>query len=228
MSLSFTAFVWAMATLLVYGLARLLNERLRRWWTSPLLLTWLGCGALLLAFHVSYAEYLKGTHWMVALLGPATVSFAIPIHRNRDLIRKHWPILGVGVFSGCVVAVASAWFMASFLDLPPQLRASLLPRSITTPLAMSSSAQLGGVPELTAAFTAITGLFGAAVGDLLLAFLPLRTSFARGALFGMGAHGAGVAKARELGPEEGAIAGLIMVLAGLVTVLGVSAFSLFA
>lgn len=227
MSFTGTALLWAAVTLAVYAGSLHLNARLRRWWTSPLLVTWVVCGVLIVAFHTSYSEYLTGTRWLVLLLGPATVSFAIPIHRNGALIRRHWPILAVGVGSGCVIAVASAWLFANLLGLSPALRASLMPRSITTPLAMSTSAQLGGVPELTATFTAITGLFGAAVGDLLLALLPLRSSFARGALFGMGAHGAGVARAREIGEEEGAIAGLIMILAGLVTVCGVSVATMF-
>lgn len=222
MKLTLTAAFWATVTLAIYVASRHLNSRMRRWWTSPLLITWVACGVLIVALHSTYTEYLTGTHWLAALLGPATISFAIPIHRNRVVIRRHWPILAVGVVFGCVVAVVSAWFLANFLDLPANLRASLVPRSITTPLAMTTSAQLGGVPELTATFTAITGLFGAAVGDLLLTWLPLRSTFARGALFGMGAHGAGVAKAREVGQEEGAIAGLIMILAGLLTVVGVS------
>ena len=222
MNPTLVALFWALATLAVYAAARRLSEWRRRWWTSPLLVTWVVCGLLILARRSSYAEYLSGTSWLVALLGPATISFALPIHRNRAVIQRHWPILAVGVATGCAIAVGSAWVLAQALDLPPGLRASLLPRSITTPLAMASSARLGGVPELTATFTAITGLFGAAVGDVLLAVLPLRTSFARGALFGMGAHGAGVARARELGAEEGAIAGLIMILAGLTTVVGVA------
>jgi putative effector of murein hydrolase len=52
-----------------------------------------------------------------------------------------------------------------------------------------------------------------------LRILPLKSSLARGALFGMGAHGAGVAKANQIGAEEGSVAGLVMVLVGLVNVL---------
>ncbi len=65
----------------------------------------------------------------------------------------------------------------------------------------------------------ITGLIGASLGEVLLKWLPLRSSFARGALFGMGAHGAGTARARQVGAEEGSVAGLVMVLAGLASVL---------
>lgn len=92
---------------------------------------------------------------------------------------------------------------------------SLVPRSITTPFAMPLAQGLGGVPELTAVFVMITGVFGALAGSLLIRFLPLRSSLARGALFGVGAHGAGVSRAQEVGREEGTVAGLVMVLMGL-------------
>lgn len=212
------AVFWAVVTLAIYAAARALNRRLSRWWTSPLLVTWLACGALIVALHASYREYLTGTHWLVLLLGPATVAFAVPIHRHRELIRRHWVVLTVGVVAGSALAVGSSWLLAGLFDLSPELRASLLPRSVTTPLAMAASSRIGGEPELTAVFTALTGLFGAAVGETLLGRLRLRSSFARGALFGMGAHGAGVAKAREIGHEEGVVASLIMIMAGLLNV----------
>ncbi|MFA6962983.1 MAG: LrgB family protein [Opitutaceae bacterium] len=220
-----TAVFWGAITLGVYAGARALHARRPRWWTSPMLATWTLCGGLIVALHTTYQDYLSGTQWLIFLLGPATVAFAIPIHRHRTLIRRHRVMLGVGVVTGCLLAIGSSWLLAGLFHLSPELRASLLPRSITTPFAMSTSSVLGGLPELTASFTAITGLFGAAIGELLLTYLPVRSAFARGALFGMGAHGAGVAKAREIGGEEGAVAGLIMVLAGLFTVIGVAVFS---
>lgn len=208
------AVFWCLCTLAVYVLARRIHRAKGRWWSSPLLVTWLGCGLLIVTCHATYKEYLSGTHWLVWLLGPATVAFAIPIHRHREMIRRHWILLCLGVTVGSVLAVTSSWWMASFFDMEPQLRASLLPRSVTTPLAMETSARIGGLPELTATFTALTGLFGAAIGETLLRFLPVKSSMARGALFGMGAHGAGVAKALEMGQEEGVVASLIMILAG--------------
>jgi predicted murein hydrolase (TIGR00659 family) len=214
------AAAWAVATLALYAVSRVLYRRWRRWWLSPLLFTWVACGALLVLLGTSYRDYLRGTGWLVALLGPATVAFAIPIYEQRRTIARHWAVLLAGVVAGSAIAVAVSWGLAGLFHLTPDLRASLLPRSITTPFAMAVSERIGGLPALTAAFTAVTGLFGAAVGESLLVWLPLRSAFARGALFGMGAHGAGVAKARELGEEEGAVAGLIMIFAGLVNVLG--------
>lgn len=209
---------WAVVTIGLYLASKALHQRLPRWWTSPLLVTWGLCLALALAMHVSYGDYIRGTHWIMVLLGPATVAFAMPIYEQRAIIRRYWPVLLAGVAVGSAIAVGSAWVLASLMDLSPDLRLSLLPRSVTTPFAVAFASDIGGIPELTATCVVITGLFGASVGEVLLRFLPLSSSFARGALFGMGAHGAGVAKARQVGKEEGTVAGLVMVLAGLASV----------
>ncbi len=128
-------------------------------------------------------------------------------------------MLIIGVLAGSATAMLSAWLFASALGLQGVLRLSLLPRSMSTPFAMAVSGDIGGVPDITAVFVIVTGLFGAAVGEIMLARLPIRSTLARGALLGMGAHGAGTAKAYEIGAEEGSIAGLVMVLVGVVNVL---------
>lgn len=203
----------------LYLIARRLYQRHPHWYTSPLLVTWALCCTLALTLRVSYRNYLLGTHWLQALLGPAVMAFAIPIYGQRDLIRKHWGVLVVGVLTGSTLAFASSWCLAKALGLAPELQLSLLPRSITTPFALEFGKTVGGTPELTATFVVITGLLGASLGELLLGCLPLRSAFARGALFGMGAHAVGTAKAREVGEVEGSVAGLIMVMAGILSVL---------
>jgi len=213
------ALFWAAVTLGVYVASHRTHRRMNRWWTSPLLVTWLLCFALALSLHASYGDYIRGTHWLVTLLGPATVAFAMPIYEQRALIRRHWPILLVGIVVGSTIAIGSSWALASALGLSADLRLSLLPRSVSTPFALAFVEDVGGTPELAATCVVITGLIGASLGEVLLKWLPLRSSFARGALFGMGAHGAGTARARQVGSEEGSIAGLMMILAGLASVL---------
>jgi putative effector of murein hydrolase len=172
-----------------------------------------------LALHVTYREYIRGTGWLVRLLGPAIVAFAVPIYEQRPLIRRHWGLLAVGVVVGSATAILSAWVLARWLGLDDSLRLSLLPRSVSTPFAMIVSGKIGGAPALTAAFVLLTGLLGATLGEVLLWCLPLQSVLARGALFGMGAHAIGAAKAHQLDREIGSIAGLVMVLAGLLNVL---------
>ena len=210
---------WCVFTLICYGLARAWHRRLGRWFSSPLLVTWALCFSLALILHADYRRYLQGTHWLLVLLGPATMAFALPIYEQRRLIRKYGGILVIGVLAGSAIAFASSWLLSWALGLSSQLQWSLLPRSVTTPFAMEFSRRVGGSPELTATCVVVTGLLGASLGELLVRWMPLRSGFARGALFGMGAHAVGTAKAREVGELEGSVAGLTMVLAGLLCVL---------
>ncbi|SFL04064.1 LrgB family protein [Rhodanobacter glycinis] len=210
---------WLAVTLGGYYLLKPLYRKRPRWWTSPLFTVPVLLIALGLLFGMNYPVYIRDTHWLVLMLGPATVAFALPIWRYRRLIRQHWAALLAGVLGGSTVAMSSAWGLATLFGLSGSLRLSLVPRSITTPLAMLVSADIGGVPDLTALFVVITGVAGIALGELLLKYLPLRSALARGALFGVGAHGAGTAKAWDVGAEEGTIASLAMVLAGLLNVL---------
>jgi predicted murein hydrolase (TIGR00659 family) len=211
--------VWSAATVGIYFAAKFVHGRLRRWWTMPLAITSIVLCAALLLLHVPYGQYSQATNWLPALLGPVTVSFAVPIYQHRELIRRQWRVLLLAMIAGSLTAVVSGWLLASALGVDGELRLSLLPRSISTPFAMSVSDDIGGIPELTAVFVVLTGLVGALIGDFMLLYLPLRSALARGALLGMGAHGAGTAKAYEVGRQEGSIAGLTMVLVGLLNVL---------
>jgi putative effector of murein hydrolase len=139
----------------------------------------------------------------------------VPIYEQRRLIRHHWRVLGLGMPAGTATSMLSSWALATLLGLNGTMRLSLLPHSISTPFAMTISGEIGGTPDLTAMFVVVTGIIGAIVGTILLTWLPNYSPLARGALLGVGAHGAGTAKAHEFGRQEGSVAGLVMVLVGL-------------
>jgi predicted murein hydrolase (TIGR00659 family) len=209
---------WSALTVGCYVAAKHLHARRRRWWTMPVIPTSVAVGAVLWMLHVPYQAYSEATGWLPALLGPATVAFAVPIYQHRAMIRRQWRVLLVSMLAGSFTAIATSWGLASMLGVDGEMRLSLLPRSISTPFAVSVSTGIGGIPGLPAVFVVATGLVGALLGDLLLLHVPLRLAWSRGTLLGMGAHGAGTAKAYEVGQEEGAIAGLTMVLVELLNV----------
>lgn len=227
MSVEHPGVFWLLATLAAYVLSRVIYHYAKTPFTSPLLVTCVLCLALTMGLHVSYREYMRGGQWLLLLLGPATVAFALPIYENRALLRRYWPTLIVGIVFGCLLAFGGSWLLSGLLGLPRQVRLSVLPRSFTTPFAMAFAQDVGGAPDLAAVCVIVTGILGASLGGMLLKVLPLRCALARGAMLGMGAHGAGVARAREIGEEEGAVAGLVMVLAGVTCALLGPAVALF-
>ncbi|QCI10787.1 LrgB family protein [Pseudomonas putida] len=215
MSLEPMPLFWLALTLLAYLGSRWLYRRSGRYLFSPLILVPTLLLAVAVPLHTAYAEYARNTHWLMGVLGPVTVAFAVPIWQQRALLARHWPALLIGMLAGSTASIGSSWGLAHLLSLDTTTSLSLVPRSITTPFAMPVAQDLGGVPELTAVFVMFTGVLGALFGGILLRYLPLRTPLARGALFGVGAHGAGVSRAQEVGREEGSVAGLVMVLTGL-------------
>ncbi|MBF8744677.1 LrgB family protein [Pseudomonas monteilii] len=219
MSLEPMPLFWLALTLLAYLGSRWLYRRSGRYLFSPLILVPTLLLAVAVPLHTAYAEYARNTHWLMGVLGPVTVAFAVPIWQQRKLLARHWPALLIGMLAGSAASIGSSWGLAHLLALDTTTSLSLVPRSITTPFAMPVAEDLGGVPELTAVFVMFTGVLGALFGGVLLRYLPLRTPLARGALFGVGAHGAGVSRAQEVGGEEGSVAGLVMVLTGLLNLL---------
>ena len=211
--------IWSVLTIGLYWLSKFFHRRYKRWWTAPIVITPIILIIITILSHTNYNVYISGTHWLLALLGPATVAFAVPIYRRRNIMVMYWRTLSIGVVFGSVLSIASAWFLASVVGLDSTLRLSLLPRSISTPFAMVISGEIGGTPELTALFVVLTGIFGASFGQLVLYWLPLKSKMSLGASFGLAAHVAGSSKAYELDTEVGTIAALVMVLTGVFNVL---------
>jgi predicted murein hydrolase (TIGR00659 family) len=206
-------------TVALYFASKAVYARLKSPFLTPLVAVPIVLAAIVLAARIPYAVYFQDTRWLMWLLGPATVAFAVPIYEYRELLRRHWISLTVGVTVGIVVAVGGSLALAKVLHLSPELQRSLMTRSVSTPFALAVSDKIHAPKDLTALFVIATGVCGMLFGEIVLALVPLRTRLARGALFGAAAHGVGTAKARELGSEEGVVASLTMMIAGVVMVL---------
>ncbi|MDN6073490.1 MAG: LrgB family protein, partial [Enterobacterales bacterium] len=200
-------------TLALYFANKKIYRRLHTIWMMPLVLTPLILVLFLVITHVSYQDYMGESRWLLWLLGPATIAFAVPVYENMAVIRRHWMSLSAGVITATVVAVSSSVWLARLLTLPEEVQRSLAVRSITTPFALEAAKQLGGQPDLVALFVVITGVFGMAVGDILFLRLAVRSGMAKGAGLGASSHGAGTAKAYEIGQTEGVVSSLVMMLA---------------
>jgi putative effector of murein hydrolase len=210
---------WLALTVLLYAALRGLHRHHPHTLLSPIIAVPAILIAILLLARVPYAAYNAQSHWLSAMLGPATVAFAVPIFEYRAAIRRHWFPLLVGVGVGMSVAVFSTVWFSRLLGLPELLERSLAVRSISTPFAIAAAPQIGGQAELAAVFVVITGLSGMVLGEWLLGWLPLRSKLAKGALFGAGAHAVGTATAHKRDTEEGVISSLTMIIAGILMVL---------
>ena len=208
-----------LVTLGLYFANKRLYRRFHKLPLMPLVFTPILLVLILVVGHISYQRYMGETHWLLWLLGPATIAFAVPVYDNLAIIKRHWMSLTAGVTTASVVAVTSSVWLARLLTLPDEIQRSLAVRSVTTPFALAAAKPLGGQPDLVALFVVVTGVFGMAVGDVLFLRLSIREGMAKGAGFGAASHGAGTARSYELGPQEGVVASLVMMLSGVVMVL---------
>ncbi len=206
-------------TLVCYALNKRLYRRFRKLPLMPLVFTPLLLVLMLVFGHISWQNYIGESHWLLWLLGPSTIAFAIPVYDNLAIIRRHWMSLSAGVITASVVAVTSSVWLARLFTLSDEIQRSLAVRSITTPFALAAARPLGGQPDLVALFVVVTGVFGMAVGDVLFLRLSICEGVAKGAGFGAASHGAGTARSYELGQQEGVVASLVMMLSGVVMVL---------
>ena len=196
-----------------------LHQRFHHPLLSPIVVAPLTLVVLLLATGTSYSTYNSGAQWLTKLLEPATVAFAVPLHKHFHLIKKHAMEIVASIVIGSTFALITSTLMAKWAHLNGAIIDSLAPRSVTTPIAMNISKALGGVPTLTAVFVMVTGISGMLLGPSLLRRLPISTPIATGLFFGVGSHGAGTSRALEIGELEGTISSLSMILAALASLL---------
>lgn len=207
-------------TLVVYYINKKIYRRFPRLLFMPLLLTPAVLITILLYSALPWSDYIGESHWLLWLLGPATIAFAVPVYENIQMIRRHWLSITAGVFTAIIVASTSSVWLARALDLPDDIQRSLVVRSVTTPFALSAVETFGGQPDLAAFFVALTGVCGFAVGDFIFLRLAIRSGGAIGAGFGAASHGAGTARSYQLGEEQGVVASLVMMLSGILMVIG--------
>lgn len=218
--LSTTPLLWLTLTLIIYQVAGFLHRKAGRPpYLNPVLTSVSLLVVLLLVSGTDYHQYFAGAQFIHFLLGPATVSMAIPLYRELPRIKQAlWPIL-ITVFLGSLTAVGSAVGIAWALGGKSVVLLTLAPKSVTSPIAMGIAEKIGGIPTLAAVAVVLTGIFGAAFGDAILNRLNIRNEMARGLAIGVTSHGIGTAHAMQGNPTVGAFAALAMALNGLLTAL---------
>lgn len=185
---------------------------------NPLVLSMLMIIALLLAFHISFDDYNRGGRFISFFLGPATVILAVPLYRKISLLKENAVPILAGIGLGSAAGIASIILMCRLFNLDELVSVSMIPKSVTTPIGIEISGQLGGMPSITVAAIVFTGVTGVLLGPMVCRLFGIEDKVAIGVAIGTSSHALGTTKAVELGETEGAMSGLAIGIAGLVTV----------
>ncbi|RXI98631.1 LrgB family protein [Anaerobacillus alkaliphilus] len=217
-----------LATVGTYILSRKFYQKYPSPITNPLLIGTFLLILLLVGSGTSYETYMIGGKWIEHLLGPAVVALAFPLYKNRKILTKYLLPLCCGVTIGAFLGIISGAGLSKLLGIEDLLIYSLIPKSVTTPVAMEVAATLGGIPALAALFVMIAGIGGAIFGPVLLKFLKVTHFLGIGVGLGSAAHAIGTSRAHEFGELEGAISTVSMTLSAvIVSFLGPILFYVF-
>lgn len=193
---------------------------------NPLLVSIVLVMAVLIVFRIDYDSYNSSAKYLSYLLTPATVSLAIPLYQQLELLRKNFVAIMLGILSGVLTSAGVILAMAILFGLSHEEYVTLLPKSITTAIGMGVSEELGGYVTITVAVIIVTGILGNIIGEMVCKVFRIKNPISRGLALGTSAHAIGTARAMEMGEVEGAMSSLAIVVAGLCTVVGASVFAM--
>ena len=204
-------------TLGTYQFGLWCQKKTRHALCNPLLIATILSIAVLAATGFDPKVYQTGTAGISWLLTPATVCLAVPLYEQLKVLKKHLPAILVGVVSGVVTSLLSILLLCKLFRLEDVVTISLLPKSITTAIALALTKQSGGISALTTFAIVITGILGNLSGSAFCKLMKLTDPVAQGVGFGTASHVIGTSRAMEVDPLTGAVSSLSLAVAGILT-----------
>lgn len=214
-----TMFFGCFLSIFCFWIAKKISKKLR--WTicNPILIASILVILFLSVFQMEITDYERSSSILSKLLTPATISLAVPMYRQLELLKKHVFAILVSIFTGILAGTITVVGVARIFAISDELTLSLMPKSITTAIAMGVSEEIGGNPTLTVGIVVFTGILGAIILKAVCKIFAITHPISVGLACGNAAHAIGTTKALEIGEIEGAMSSLSIVVAGLITVI---------
>ncbi|MDR5588456.1 MULTISPECIES: LrgB family protein [Clostridium] len=205
-------------SLIAFEIGIFINKKTGVALLNPLLIAIAFIICFLFAFNIDFSTYNEGGQFINMFLGPSTVVLAVPLYKQIELLKKNAVAIFSGVFLGSIIGMFSVMGISYFVGLDSTIIKSLIPKSVTTPIGIEISSNLGGLVPITVLAIIITGIMGAILGPAICKVFKIKDKVAIGISIGTAAHAVGTTKALELGDTEGAMSSLSIGVAGLMTV----------
>ena len=209
-TLTSTPFFGLGVTLLCWYLAVRFQKRTGLLICNPVLVASLLVIGIMLLFHIPLDNYNAGGSIIKLLL-------ALNIYQQRAILKRNfWPVV-LGCFVGSLVSMLLVQVLCRLFQAEASLLNSLLPKSVTTAIAVSIAESSGGLPALTAASVIITGIEGAMLAPLFAKVFHVTDPVVEGVAIGACSHAVGTSKALEIGPLQGAMSSIALCVCGIIT-----------
>ena len=205
-------------TLSTFLLGRVIHRKTNFFLFSPLLVSVTLCIVTLLLMKIPYENYLTGGNWIGFFLSSSSICLAVPLYEQFEKLKKNWYAILGGITSGVLSNLAFIFIMCLTFKIGHNEYVSLLPKSITTAIALALTDEFHGFVPITVMMVIISGNLGNLFAPQLCRIFHITDPVARGVATGTSSHALGTAKAIEMGDIEGAMSGLSIAVTGLLTV----------
>ena len=185
---------------------------------NPLLIAIIIVIGFLKVFNIDFDTYNQSGQFINMFLGPATIVLAVPLYKQFELLKKNFIPIIIGITIGSLVGILSVISISVFFKLDYLITISLLSKSVTTPIGIEITNQLGGLTPVTVLAIIISGIIGAVVAPTVCKVFKITNPVAVGVSIGTASHAVGTSKAFEIGETEGAMSSLSIGIAGVITV----------
>ena len=212
-----TPFFGLAISVLCWCFAGWLQRKTKMLVCNPVLVTALLVIAVLLVFDIPLENYNAGGSIIKLMLGPATAVLALNIYQQRAVLKRHFLPVVLGCFAGSLVSILFVLLLCKLFQADAMFSASMMPKSVTTAIALGISENAGGIPGLTAAAVVITGVEGAMLAPLFAKVFHITDPVAEGVAIGSCSHAIGTSKAMEIGSLQGAMSSIAICVCGILT-----------
>lgn len=202
----------------MYQVGILISRKVQNPIANPLLIAVILIIAFLKLFHIPIEAFQKGGDLIDLFLAPATAALAVPIYKNLQILKSNLKPILAGTIVGSFSSMAVIFGLCKLFGLDDTLTASLLSKSVTTPIAMGITEQLGGIVPIGIAAVIFTGIAGSILAPFLVKLFRIQDPVAQGVGIGTCSHAVGTTRAIAMGELQGAMSGIAMGLAGFFTV----------
>lgn len=210
-------YLYSLLTIAVFTIGILLNKRLKSSILNPFILAFLLLVGVLLLGDIPFHEYYQGNAPLNQLLGVSVVALAVPFYEQLPQIRKQWKTILLIVLIATLFAMLSGIALGLLFGATKEIIAALLPKSVTTAIAVVITEELGGEPALASIGVIIAGLTGSVFGYVLLKRIDVQRTEAIGLSIGSASHALGTARIMEHSIKAGSYSSVALVLCGILS-----------
>ncbi len=185
-----------------YKIGQTIQQKTKLAAANPLLIAIVLVIAFLMITGISLEQFNEGADFISMMLTPATCMLALSIYRQATTLKKNLLPILAGTLVGSIISIFSVYALCRLFQLEDTITYSMLPKSVTTPIAMDVATSLGGIAPITIAAVIVTGIIGAVLAPALIKLFKIKDPVVRGIAIGTSSHALGTSKALDIGEIE--------------------------